>query len=398
MRREKTSKVSKDYLAVIPWVPNPLACKEIVPETCQTLKVEDREMMDLHEPQASSSNEKTVEACGVSSPWHQQQCMMSNMLQPLFAVNKRYEGLVTVRTKAIKDKGAWYWTHLEPILVRNPNSGLPKSVKLKCSLCEAVFSASNPSRTASEHLKRGTCSNFNNSGLKQKHHNFRTTPIEQHQNQSASAQPSSHRDRNPFATISAATHTTTISAFRHKPKPSPFVQLQRLQSIFNSSPPFSANLPPRLASPLPSSAPDTTTPDNHHSETLPSQPPTSPPLTIVVATHLIPGLKDYLLSQGTIKLDELGEDEMRREKTSKVSKDCLAVIPWVPNPLACKEIVPETCQTLKAEDSEMMDLDEPQASSSNEKTVEACRVSSPWQQQQCMMSNMLQPLFGAYFR
>nr|XP_004514972.1 uncharacterized protein LOC101508329 [Cicer arietinum] len=42
------------------------------------------------------------------------------------AVNKRYEGLVTVRTKAIK--------------------------------------ASNPSRTASEHLKRGTCSNFN-SGL-----------------------------------------------------------------------------------------------------------------------------------------------------------------------------------------------------------------------------------------
>ncbi|CAL5185042.1 unnamed protein product [Lathyrus oleraceus] len=83
------------------------------------------------------------------------------------AVNKRYEGLVTVRTKAIKGKGAWYWTHLEPILVRNPDSGLPKSVKLKCSLCEAVFSASNPSRTASEHLKRGTCSNFNNSGLKQ---------------------------------------------------------------------------------------------------------------------------------------------------------------------------------------------------------------------------------------
>ncbi|KAL5101904.1 hypothetical protein RYX36_006231 [Vicia faba] len=126
--------------------------------------------------------------------------------------------------------------------------------------------------------------------------------------------------------------------------------------------------------------------------------PTSPPLTIVVASHLIPGLKDYLLSQGTIKLDELGEDEMRREKTSKVSKDCLAVIPWVPNPLACKEIVPETCQTLEAEDSEMMDLDEPQASSSNEKKVEACGVSSPWQQQQCMMSNMLQPLFGAYFR
>ncbi|KAL0409583.1 UNVERIFIED_CONTAM: hypothetical protein Sradi_1892700 [Sesamum radiatum] len=34
------------------------------------------------------------------------------------------------------------------------------AVKLRCSLCDAVFSASNPSRTASEHLKRGTCPNF----------------------------------------------------------------------------------------------------------------------------------------------------------------------------------------------------------------------------------------------
>ncbi|KAM0023739.1 putative transcription factor/ chromatin remodeling BED-type(Zn) family [Helianthus debilis subsp. tardiflorus] len=77
------------------------------------------------------------------------------------AVNKRYEGLTTVRTKAIKGKGAWYWAHLEPILVRNPDTDDPKAVKLRCNLCEAVFSASNPSRTASEHLKRGTCPNFN---------------------------------------------------------------------------------------------------------------------------------------------------------------------------------------------------------------------------------------------
>ncbi|KAK6161503.1 hypothetical protein DH2020_004884 [Rehmannia glutinosa] len=76
------------------------------------------------------------------------------------AVHKRYEGLVMVRTKAIKGKGAWYWAHLEPILVNNPDTGLPKAVKLRCSLCDAVFSASNPSRTASEHLKRGTCPNF----------------------------------------------------------------------------------------------------------------------------------------------------------------------------------------------------------------------------------------------
>ncbi|XP_028762711.1 uncharacterized protein LOC114721093 [Neltuma alba] len=76
------------------------------------------------------------------------------------AVHKRYEGLVMVRNKAIKGKGAWYWAHLEPMLVHNTDTGLPKAVKLRCSLCDAVFSASNPSRTASEHLKRGTCPNF----------------------------------------------------------------------------------------------------------------------------------------------------------------------------------------------------------------------------------------------
>ncbi|KAL8552633.1 hypothetical protein ACS0TY_001356 [Phlomoides rotata] len=76
------------------------------------------------------------------------------------AVHKRFEGLVMVRTKAIKGKGAWYWAHLEPILVHNSDTGLPKAVKLRCSLCDAVFSASNPSRTASEHLKRGTCPSF----------------------------------------------------------------------------------------------------------------------------------------------------------------------------------------------------------------------------------------------
>ncbi|KAF6168824.1 hypothetical protein GIB67_042131 [Kingdonia uniflora] len=79
------------------------------------------------------------------------------------AINKRYEGLMTVRSKAIKGKGAWYWVHLEPMLVPNSETGLPKAVKLRCSLCEAMFSASNPSRTASEHLKRGTCPNFSSS-------------------------------------------------------------------------------------------------------------------------------------------------------------------------------------------------------------------------------------------
>ncbi|KAJ6828983.1 uncharacterized protein M6B38_359255 [Iris pallida] len=75
------------------------------------------------------------------------------------AVDKRYKGLLTVKTKAINGKGAWYWAHLEPILLQG-ESGQPKAVKLRCALCDALFSASNPSRTASEHLKRGTCPNF----------------------------------------------------------------------------------------------------------------------------------------------------------------------------------------------------------------------------------------------
>lgn len=103
------------------------------------------------------------------------------------ALNKRYEGLVTVRTKAIKGKGAWYWVHLEPILLRNPNTNVPKAVKLKCSLCDAVFSASNPSRTATEHLKRGTCPNF--SSVLRPNSSFSPLPI------SSLPSPSSHNHR-----------------------------------------------------------------------------------------------------------------------------------------------------------------------------------------------------------
>ncbi|XP_076918261.1 uncharacterized protein LOC143578635 [Bidens hawaiensis] len=77
------------------------------------------------------------------------------------SLNKRYQGLLMIRTKAINGKGAWYWAHFEPSLLRHPDTGRPESVKLRCSLCLSLFSASNPSRTATEHLKRGTCPNFN---------------------------------------------------------------------------------------------------------------------------------------------------------------------------------------------------------------------------------------------
>ncbi|KVI10095.1 Ribonuclease H-like domain-containing protein, partial [Cynara cardunculus var. scolymus] len=107
------------------------------------------------------------------------------------AVNKRYEGLSTVRSKAIKGKGAWYWVHLEPILVRNPDTNDAKAVKLRCNLCEAVFSASNPSRTASEHLKRGTCPNFN-SLLKPSSSSSSLPPL---------SSPSSHSNRKRFGSI-----------------------------------------------------------------------------------------------------------------------------------------------------------------------------------------------------
>ncbi|KAG8381467.1 hypothetical protein BUALT_Bualt06G0124900 [Buddleja alternifolia] len=117
------------------------------------------------------------------------------------AVNKRYENLVTVRTKAVKGKGAWYWAHFEPILIRNPETNMPKAVKLKCTLCDAAFSASNPSRTASEHLKRGTCPNFSlmlkpisqlpplASPSSQQNHRKRSLPSQQAVGTSSSAYP-----------------------------------------------------------------------------------------------------------------------------------------------------------------------------------------------------------------
>lgn len=137
------------------------------------------------------------------------------------AVNKRYEGLVMVRTKAIKGKGAWYWAHLEPILVHNSDTGLPKAVKLRCSLCEAVFSASNPSRTASEHLKRGTCPNFNSVAK----------PISSVPSSTVSLIPSSssshhhhhhhhhqnHRKRSSGGRSTATTTTTTSSSYQVQP-------------------------------------------------------------------------------------------------------------------------------------------------------------------------------------
>lgn len=44
-------------------------------------------------------------------------------------VLKRFEELLMVWNKAIEGKDAWYWTHLEPLLVHNIEMGLPEAVK-----------------------------------------------------------------------------------------------------------------------------------------------------------------------------------------------------------------------------------------------------------------------------
>ncbi|KAL4592810.1 hypothetical protein LXL04_005815 [Taraxacum kok-saghyz] len=141
-------------------------------------------------------------------------------------VHKRYEGLMIVRTKAIKGKGAWYWAHLEPVLVQNPDSGLPKAVKLRCSLCAAVFSASNPSRTASEHLKRGTCRNYNPDtnprpississvgivSLSSPTSSSSPQPRQNHRKRNSSGKRSGHDDGGSGANTSSATPSPTYS-------------------------------------------------------------------------------------------------------------------------------------------------------------------------------------------
>ncbi|XP_027356180.1 uncharacterized protein LOC113865670 [Abrus precatorius] len=87
--------------------------------------------------------------------------------------------------------------------------------------------------------------------------------------------------------------------------------------------------------------------------------PSSSEFSIVVKADLIPGLKDYLLSWGAAKQNDPVEDAVRREKNSEVSKDGLAVVPWVAfhSPMACEEIVPETGQPLEAEEGELMEMD-----------------------------------------
>ncbi|KAL9993408.1 putative ribonuclease H-like superfamily [Helianthus debilis subsp. tardiflorus] len=123
----------------------------------------------------------------------------------------RFEGLLTIRTKAINGKGAWYWSHLEPIIINNSDNASPNAVKLRCCLCDAVFSASNPSRTASEHLKRGTCPNFDNGSPNAV--NPKPTSVTSLPSPTTSFSPQNHRKRNK----TTAHSVTPISMIQPEP-------------------------------------------------------------------------------------------------------------------------------------------------------------------------------------
>ncbi|KAJ0602738.1 putative transcription factor/ chromatin remodeling BED-type(Zn) family [Helianthus annuus] len=126
-------------------------------------------------------------------------------------VKNRFEGLLTIRTKAINGKGAWYWSHLEPIVINSSDNASPNAVKLRCCLCDAVFSASNPSRTASEHLKRGTCPNFDNGSPNAV--NPKPTSVTSLPSPTTSFSPQNHRKRNKTTAHSA----TPISMIQPEP-------------------------------------------------------------------------------------------------------------------------------------------------------------------------------------
>ncbi|CAN1186099.1 hypothetical protein LINPERPRIM_LOCUS35953 [Linum perenne] len=155
------------------------------------------------------------------------------------AAHKRYECLVTVRNKAIKGKGAWYWSHLEPILIRNSDTGIPNSVKLRCSLCDSVFSASNPSRTASEHLKSRKCPNFVASTPSPPQPISSIPPPVSGVKRTAAASSSSfvHHQSFELYGVSVSSSSPASAAFLHSPSPVTVVDPLRFSAAAEPPPP-----------------------------------------------------------------------------------------------------------------------------------------------------------------
>eukprot|EP00245_Coleochaete_scutata_P016555 TRINITY_DN776_c0_g2_i1.p1 TRINITY_DN776_c0_g2~~TRINITY_DN776_c0_g2_i1.p1 ORF type:complete len:775 (-),score=150.13 TRINITY_DN776_c0_g2_i1:187-2511(-) len=68
-------------------------------------------------------------------------------------MEKKYADYMKAKSR---QKPAWFWEYLNPNL-RRTEDGTAMALTLHCNLCFKVFSASNPSRTAVEHLKEGAC-------------------------------------------------------------------------------------------------------------------------------------------------------------------------------------------------------------------------------------------------
>uniref|UniRef100_A0A2P2J3Q4 Uncharacterized protein n=1 Tax=Rhizophora mucronata TaxID=61149 RepID=A0A2P2J3Q4_RHIMU len=91
--------------------------------------------------------------------------------------------------------------------------------------------------------------------------------------------------------------------------------------------------------------------------------PSSPEFSIILNSDLIPGLKDYLLRPGDLKISKLMENEASRNKTRK-GNDCLAVVPWnasqhhVGIPTDGSQMVFLEPMEAEETEAEMMDTDE----------------------------------------
>ncbi|XP_051114811.1 uncharacterized protein LOC127240280 isoform X3 [Andrographis paniculata] len=224
---------------------------------------------------------------------------VSSEEQAAKVVHKRFEGLVMVRTKAIKGKGAWYWTHLEPILVHNSDNGLPKAVKLRCSLCDAVFSASNPSRTASEHLKRGTCPNF-----------------------ASAPKPISSAPPPPPLSVASLPQTAGISPSSSRPPHSQRKRRGAAASANNSGGITTASLPAhQFVPPLAIVDPSRFTVDLAFPPAVSISAPTATAVASPVAVGGFPGQQQMVLSGGKEDLGALAklENSVKRLKSPKTS-------------------------------------------------------------------------------
>ncbi|KAI4316184.1 hypothetical protein L6164_024188 [Bauhinia variegata] len=128
--------------------------------------------------------------------------------------------------------------------------------------------------------------------------------------------------------------------------------------------------------------------------------PSSPEFSITVKANLIPGLKDYLLWRFTRSECTVEEEKEIKEKKCEASNDCSAVVPWIAfhSPTMYLDKSPATGQQyLQQEEVELMDMDGSYVRNWDDEKpmeivdkVEAAGESSQWQQQYCMIPNILQ--------